>query len=98
MMKLEDLTKGATIRGILTNQVVTVVDVKWFGSDAVELTYKYANGRPGRDLLYRDREETLEIVTSDRPWSFNADGSLLRLVSEAHRIRLAHLFNEAEEP
>jgi SNF2 family DNA or RNA helicase len=93
MMRLEDLTKGATVKGILPNQLVTVVDVKWFGSDVVELTYKDASGRPDNELLYRDREPTLEIVTQDRPWSFNADGSLLRLVSEAHRIRLAHLFD-----
>jgi len=93
MMRLEDLTKGATVRGILPNQLVTVVDVKWFGSDVVELTYKDASGRPDNELLYRDRELTLDIVTQDRPWSFNADGSLLRLVSEAHRIRLAHLFD-----
>jgi hypothetical protein len=92
-MLLEDLTKGATVKGILPNQAVTVVDVKWFGCDVIELTYKDAGGRPGNELLYRDREPTLELVTQDRPWSFNADGSLLRLVSEAHRIRLAHLFD-----
>ncbi|AKG24880.1 hypothetical protein IJ00_26355 (plasmid) [Calothrix sp. 336/3] len=51
-MLLEDLTKGATVKGILPNQVVTVVDVKWFGSDVVELTYKDAGGRPGNELLY----------------------------------------------
>ena len=28
-----------------------------------------------------------------RPWSFDGDGYLFRLVSEAHRIRLAHLFD-----
>ena len=28
-----------------------------------------------------------------RPWSFDGDGALFRLVSEAHRIRLAHLFD-----
>ena len=26
-------------------------------------------------------------------WSFDGDGALFRLVSEAHRIRLAHLFD-----
>lgn len=87
-MRLEELIKGSSIKGILPNQLVTVVDVKWFGSDVVELTYKDASGRPGNELLYRDRELTLEILTQDSPWSFNADGSLLRLVCEAHRIRL----------
>ena len=28
-----------------------------------------------------------------RAWSFEADGHLFRLASEAHRIRLAHLFD-----
>lgn len=59
----------------------------------VELTYKDANGQPHTEILFRDREPTLEIVTEGRPWSFDGDGALLRLVSEAHRIRLAHLFD-----
>jgi hypothetical protein len=33
------------------------------------------------------------VVQEGRPWSFDGDGSLLRLVSEADRIRLAHLFD-----
>jgi hypothetical protein len=36
---------------------------------------------------------TLEVVEHGRPWSFDGDGHLFRLVSEAHRIRLAHLFD-----
>lgn len=28
-----------------------------------------------------------------RPWSIDGDGALFRLVSEANRIRLAHLFD-----
>src|SRR5690606_1192789 len=35
----------------------------------------------------------LELVQEGRPWSFDADGALFRLVSEAQRIRLAHLFD-----
>jgi hypothetical protein len=38
-MKLEELTKGSLIKGILPNQIITVIDVKWCGSNAVELTY-----------------------------------------------------------
>ena len=40
-------------------------------------------------LVYRNEEPTLEIVSAGRPWSFDGDGSLLRLVSEAYRIRIA---------
>lgn len=93
MAKLEDLTRGAIVKGILPNQSVTVIDAQWHGSDVVELTFKDNNGTPYTELLYRDRETTLEIATEGRPWSFDGDGALLRLVSEAYRIRLAHLFD-----
>lgn len=93
MAQLEDLTRGTTVKGILPSHNVTVIDAKWHGSDVVELTYKDATGQPHNQLLYRDDEVTLEIVTEGQPWSFDGDGALLRLVSEAHRIRLAHLFD-----
>ena len=44
-------------------------------------------------MLYRHDEPRLEVVTQERPWSFDGDGALSRLVSEAQRIRLAHLFD-----
>jgi len=93
MAKLEDLTRGAAVKGILPDCLVTVIDVKWYGSAAIELTYKDHTGKPSVVLLYRDREPTLEIGEAGRPWSFDGDGKLFRLVSEAHRINLAHLFD-----
>src|SRR5712691_3583842 len=92
-MRLEDLQPNAAVRGILPDALVTVVSVQWFGSEALELTYKDAAGHLGNELLYREREPTLEIVSVGRPWSFDGDGALFRLVSEAHRIRLAYLFD-----
>ena len=92
--KLERIVPGAVLRGVLPDQPVTVVSVNWFGSEALELTYKSQDGRVDNRLLYRDDESALELVTSHgRPWAFNADGRLFRLVSEAMRIRLAHLFD-----
>ncbi len=93
MARLEDLTRGAFVKGILPNETVTVVDVKWHGSSCIELTYKDSSGRVDHDLLYRDQEPRLEIEAAGRPWSFDGDGALLRLVSEAKRIGLAHLFD-----
>ncbi|NCR40134.1 MAG: DUF3883 domain-containing protein [Microcystis aeruginosa W13-11] len=93
MTKLEELTSGSVVNGILLNQAVTVIEAKWHSGDMVELTYKDTNGQPYTELLLRYREPTLEIVTVGKPWSFDGDGALLRLVSEAHRIRLAHLFD-----
>jgi SNF2 family DNA or RNA helicase len=92
-MRLEDLKPNATIRGVLPSGVVTAVSVQWFGSDALELTYKDATGRVANELLYRHDEARLEVVEQGRPWSFDADGRQFRLVSEAQRIQLAHLFD-----
>ena len=92
-MILEDLQTNSTVRGILPDGFVTVVGVQWFGSDALELTYKTATGKVANEILYRHDEARLEIVETGRPWSFDGDGALFRLVSEAQRIRLAHLFD-----
>ena len=92
-MKLENLTPNASVRGILPDCLVTVVATQWFGSEALDLTYKDPGGRLGNTLLYRHDEPRLDVVEQGRPWSFDGDGSLFRLVSEAHRIRLAHLFD-----
>ena len=35
----------------------------------------------------------MELAERGRPWSFDGDGAKYRLVAEAHRIRLAHLFD-----
>ncbi len=92
-MKLEELKRGAQVKGVEPNQPVTVVDVQWHGTIAVELVYKRADGRPATKLLYRDDEPALALVRGGRAWSFSGDGNLLRLVSEAYRIHLAHLFD-----
>jgi SNF2 family DNA or RNA helicase len=92
-MKLEQLQTNAAVRGIVPDNLVTVVSVQWFGSEALELTYKTATGKVANELLYRHDEPRLEIVEHGRPWSFDGDGGLFRLVSEAQRIRLAHLFD-----
>lgn len=93
MSRLEDLTPNAAVRGILPDVLITVVAVHWFGSEALELTYKTPTGKVANELLYRHDESRLEVVEKGRPWSFDGDGALFRLVSEAQRIRLAHLFD-----
>src|SRR5436189_400545 len=93
MSRLEDLKPNASVRGILPDCIVTVVSVQWYGSDALNLTYRATDGKVAEELLYRHGEPRIEVVVEGRPWSFDADGSLFRLVSEAHRIRLAHLFD-----
>ncbi|MFA5368080.1 MAG: SNF2-related protein, partial [Dehalococcoidia bacterium] len=93
MSRLEDLKPNAAVRGILPDALVTIVSVQWYGSDAVEVTYKSATGKVANEILYRDSETQIEIVEQGRPWSFDGDGMLFRIVSEANRIALAHLFD-----
>ena len=93
MARLEDLRPAAAVRGVVPDGLATVVNVEWFGSDAVDLTYRDASGRIASELLYRHDEPRIEVVEAGRPWSFDGDGELFRLVSEAQRIRLAHLFD-----
>ncbi len=93
MATLEKLRPGALIRGIAPGGAAKVVHVEWFGDQAIKVTFEDSSGAVRNRLVYRNEEPTLEVVEAGRPWSFDGDGSLLRLVSEAYRIRLAHLFD-----
>jgi hypothetical protein len=91
--RLEDL-QGAHINGVLPDRAVTVVQVEWHGTQALTLTYRNDGGRVDQQLLYRaDEAAALEVEDVGRAWSFDADGALFRLASEALRIRLAHLLD-----
>jgi len=97
---LELLTPGARVRGLLAYRPVKVVQAEWHGGGAVTLTYTNDGGRPGQALVYRDDEARLEIESPGKIWSLDADGQIFRLVYEAKRISLAHLFDPflAREP
>jgi len=87
------LRRGIQVRGIHPLHIVTLIDVVQYGTNAVEVSFRLPDGQLGSQLLYRDNEATLEIVEAERLWAFDVDGALLRLVSEAYRIHLAHLFD-----
>ncbi len=93
MARLEQLIPGATVRGLVTNGLATVVETKWYGDATLEVVYKDQSGRVHNQILFRDKEESLDIVTPGLGWNLDVDGESLRLVSEAMRIRLAHLFD-----
>src|SRR5215475_13232817 len=76
MSSLEALQLNAAVRGILPDCLVTVVSVQWFGSEALELTYKNPTGRVANELLYRHDEARLEVVEQGRPWSFHGTVTL----------------------
>jgi hypothetical protein len=93
MAKLEDIKNGASVRGVVSAQVVTIVSVDWIGDQAISVVFRDHNGAVAETVLYRDDEHRLEVEQSGRPWSFDANGELLRLVTEANRIKLAHYFD-----
>src|SRR5437899_196826 len=93
MALLNELKPGALVKGLLPGGIVTIIDVKNYGDISLELIYKDSSGHLGTELLYGDSVAQLEIASNDLPWSFQADGTLFRLVSEAYRIRLAYLFD-----
>ena len=93
MARLENLQQGTIVKGILFNQHVTVVSVSWRRDIAIDLVYKDSMGNLGMETLFRGKESTLEIVDAGTSWKFDGDGEMFRLVSEAYRIQLAHLFD-----
>src|SRR5712672_2265621 len=92
MVAFDDIRPGSRLRGLDAAGTAEIVQVSRFGADALNLVFR-ANGRVGERLVYRGEEGSLELVEGGRAYAFDADGGLLRLASEAYRIRLGHLFD-----
>ena len=93
VVRLEDLTPGAHVRGVSGPRPVTVVDVTWHGSNAVTITYREDAGQVAQRLLYRDHEASLTMERGSRAYAFDGDPHLFRLAAEALRIRMAARFD-----
>ena len=90
MSKLEDLKPGLHLAGVIPGQHVSVIAVQPHGGDAIELTYKTAEGDLGQRVLDRDAEDTLSVVLAQaRP--LDAIAADFKLVAECQRIKLAGL-------
>jgi len=92
-VKLEELTPGSQVAGLAGDGPATIVQARWHGTDALTVTFRDEGGRVSEQVLFRDDEDRLETVAAGRPWSFDGDGELFRLASEARRIELAWLFD-----
>lgn len=91
--RLEDLSVGAQVRGILPGDAtVTIIAMTRYG-EILEVVYRDSSGGTNAELINRTWEPRLSVHAAGRPFAFDADGSRFRLVSEAHRIKLAHLFD-----
>ncbi len=90
---LEHLRAGVSVKGLTQSNLASIVSVKRIGERAVELVYEDADGKLHKRIVYREETENLSIVTDGHSWTLDADGNLLRLLIEAHRIKLAHHFD-----
>ena len=91
--KLEELTPGLRVRGVVGNETVTVLQTQELDCNTVTLVYRTESGQLGERLLYREDETELATATQGRSWPMSGDPALFRLVSEAKRISLASLFD-----
>jgi len=73
--KLEDLGPNEAVWGVISGTLVRVVNVQWFGSETLELTFTDPSGRVANQLLCRYDELRLEGVEQGRPWRFAYAGS-----------------------
>ena len=93
MTTLEDVAPGTMVRGVVPGHPVQAVSVGWIGDQAINLVYRDTNGGVAETTLWREDEARLGIDERGRTWSFDGDGAMLRLVTEANRIELAHHFD-----
>lgn len=92
MSSFSDIKPGARIKGMASGGIAEVVSVSNFGPDALNVVFR-VDGKVAERLIYKGEETDFEFMANGRAYGFNSDGGLLRLVSEAYRIRLAHLFD-----
>ncbi|PBB91719.1 RNA helicase [Mesorhizobium sp. WSM3864] len=92
MSVFDEIKPGTWIRGLSGPNVAEVMTVLRYGEDAANIAFRL-DGNISERLLYRGEEAGLEIIKGGVSYSFRADGELLKLASEAYRIRLAHLFD-----
>lgn len=91
MARLEDITPGSRVSGLVSNVTVQISAVRWYGTAAIEITGKDDRGHQVNQMLFRADENTVDVIDNGLPWSFDIDANTMRLVSEAYRINLAHM-------
>jgi superfamily II DNA or RNA helicase len=92
-VRLENVTPGSLVGGVAGDRAVTAVAVQWIGSNAIQLTYRTADGHLDERLLYRDHEPRLSLAEASAAYDFTGDGATFKLAAEALRIRMAARFD-----
>ena len=89
-LEFGDLAAGMRLSGVEADGTVTVVAVDVHGPNSATLTYRTTDGRLGERIVFADGLANLAEASAQR-WSFDADGAMFRLASEARRMQQAHL-------
>ena len=93
MSKLESITVGSFVKGLINNEVVEIVATTSRGDSVLEVVFKDSRGKLDSQLLFRDSERFIEIIEKEIRWKFNCDANLMKLLLEAYRINLSHIFD-----
>ena len=91
-MDLDQIQQGVRLNGVRADGPVEVIAFQPNGTRMGTLTVKSQRGELEERLVSAKDALRFEIAPARR-WTFDADGDLFRLASEARRIKLAHLFD-----
>ena len=87
---LSDVRAGLRYDGVVAGDHVTVIAIEFHGPTSATITYRSSSGRLGECLVSAADLERISPV-AERRWTFDADGAMFRLASEARRMKWAHL-------
>jgi SNF2 family DNA or RNA helicase len=86
----DEIAPGGRLSGVIADGDVTVVAIEQHGPSSATLTYRSSSGQLGERIVTVEDLSSLSVVDEHR-WSFDADGAMFRLASEARRMKYAHL-------
>ena len=89
-IEFDDIVSGKRLSGVVAGGDVAVVALERNGPTSATLTYRTGDGQLGDRILSEADLGAISEV-SDRRWTFDADGAMFRLASEARRMKWAHL-------
>lgn len=82
-MKLEEITKGALLNGILPGQTVQIITVEPVGSDSLQIYFEKSDRTLGQRIHFHMHETAVDFAVYGNTWSFNALGDKYSLAAEA---------------
>lgn len=85
-MRLEDIRPGLYIRGAIDGEIVTVLHVRWLGSQIRGITCRNREGRTGDAFLIRSDEQNIKRVTGFQDRQQIVPVDLSQMVPDPGRI------------